>query len=243
MVGDAGCDSAVLFDIGDTLVHRPEVGPGRRIADALGLDRDAARTISSWLFRDTFTSPAALAKRLRDTFALDGTIDEAVATIWHAQEHEPVETVGATACVAAARASGARVGIVSNIWAPYESGFRRACPAIVSLVETWQLSYRAGVAKPDPALFRAALAALGVAAEDAIMVGDSLDKDVRPALALGMHAIWVTEREDAVATLAAWRGDMSGAGSDADDAHSVVAPDLPVAQTAIVRFLAERRLV
>ena len=182
---------AALFDIGDTLVHRPIVGPGRRIADALGLDRDAARAITGWLFRERFASPAALAVRVRAAFGLDGGIEAPIAAIWHAQETEPVEVPGATACVAAARADGARVALVSNIWAPYEAGFRRACPGIVPLVDSWHLSYRAGVAKPDPGLFAAALRALDVAATDAVMVGDSIDKDIRPALALGMRAIWI----------------------------------------------------
>src|SRR5262245_32077620 len=106
MARDGVARAAVLFDVGDTLVHRPEVGPGRRIADALGLDRDAARTITGLLFRETFTSPTALARRLRDAFALDGAIEEPLAAIWEAQEHEPVESAGATACVAAAHAAG-----------------------------------------------------------------------------------------------------------------------------------------
>ncbi len=114
-----------------------------------------------------------------------------VTAIWEAQQSEPVELAGATACVAAVRGNGARIGIVSNIWAPYEAGFRRACPAIVPLVESWQLSYRAGTVKPDPALFVAALYALDVTPEQAVMVGDSVEKDISPALALGMRAIWI----------------------------------------------------
>jgi putative hydrolase of the HAD superfamily len=40
--------------------------------------------------------------------------------------------------------------------------------------------------KPDPAPFRLVLRKLGVTAKDALMVGDSLDKDVAGAHALGM---------------------------------------------------------
>ena len=223
---------AVLFDVGDTLVHRPEVGPGRRIADALGLDRDAARTITSWLFRERFASPASLAERLRSTFATAGDVETEVATIWHAQESEPVETPGATRCVAAVRSHGARVGIVSNIWAPYEAGFRRACPEIVPLVETWQLSYRAGVAKPDRALFDAALHALDVAPEHAVMVGDSLDKDVRPALALGMQVLWVP-----AAAGAAPSGDEAGPAREDAFAGAIVARDLDEARSSLLALL------
>lgn len=216
---------AVLFDIGDTLVHRPDVGPGRRIADTLGLGRDQARAITGWLFREAFASPAALAERVRTAFALEGAIDEPIVAIWRAQEHEPVEMPGATACVAAVRACGARVGLVSNIWAPYEAGFRRACPGIVPLVESWHLSYRAGVAKPDPALFQAALRALEVAPADAVMVGDSLDKDVRPALDLGMRAIWIP----------ASGADL--AGGDEAPAGALIARDLDDVRGILVALL------
>jgi len=183
--------AAVLFDIGDTLVERPTIGPGRRIAAALGLSDDAARAITRLVFREPFASPRALAERLRSELRLDVTPEAEVAEIWRAQEAEPVEVSGATACVAAVRRAGARVGVVSNIWSPYEVGFRRACPGIPPLVESWNLSYRAGVPKPDPAMFEAALAALAVAAAETVMIGDSVEKDVLPALALGIRAIWL----------------------------------------------------
>ena len=48
------------------------------------------------------------------------------------------------------------------------------------------LSEEAGISKPDPALFRAAMARAGVAPEHALMVGDRLDNDIAPASALGM---------------------------------------------------------
>jgi HAD superfamily hydrolase (TIGR01509 family) len=188
---------AVLFDIGDTLVRRPAIGPGRRIADALGLSPDAARTITRLVFRERIESPRALAERLRDALGLADDIEAAVATIWRAQEREPIEVPGATACVAAARAAGARIAIVSNIWHPYACGFRAACPAIVPLVDSWHLSYQAGVAKPDPALFTAALAAVGARPDDAVMVGDSPDKDIVPAAGLGLRTVWVPADSDA----------------------------------------------
>jgi HAD superfamily hydrolase (TIGR01549 family) len=52
-----------------------------------------------------------------------------------------------------------------------------------------------GRVKPHPTIFRAALMELGVAAADAVMVGDSLAEDVEGACAIGMQAILV-DRED-----------------------------------------------
>ncbi len=48
-----------------------------------------------------------------------------------------------------------------------------------------------GVAKPDAAVFEHALSRLDVDADHAVMVGDSLSKDVDGALAAGLGAIWV----------------------------------------------------
>lgn len=48
-----------------------------------------------------------------------------------------------------------------------------------------------GVAKPDAAIFHVALAALGVAPEQAWHVGDSLAADVGGALNAGLTAVWL----------------------------------------------------
>ena len=48
-----------------------------------------------------------------------------------------------------------------------------------------------GYVKPHPTIFQAALDRLGVRAEDAAMVGDSLAEDVDGASALGMRGILV----------------------------------------------------
>ena len=51
-------------------------------------------------------------------------------------------------------------------------------------------STRAGVAKPDPAIFGLALESLGVPASEAVLhVGDSLRSDVDGALAAGLQPI------------------------------------------------------
>lgn len=49
------------------------------------------------------------------------------------------------------------------------------------------------VAKPDASAFQTVLDAFGCEAEDAVMVGDKLDVDVKPAVKLGMRAIWFTQ--------------------------------------------------
>jgi putative hydrolase of the HAD superfamily len=49
----------------------------------------------------------------------------------------------------------------------------------------------AGVRKPDPAIFRLAIERSGLAPGELAVVGDSYDKDVVPATAVGCQTIWL----------------------------------------------------
>ena len=51
------------------------------------------------------------------------------------------------------------------------------------------VSGEVGVGKPDAAVFRVALERLG--ADEAVMIGDSLDRDIDGALAAGLGAVWI----------------------------------------------------
>lgn len=52
-------------------------------------------------------------------------------------------------------------------------------------------AHQAGCAKPDPAIFRAACAALGVAPHEAVYVGDDVLLDVKGAQQAGLRAVWL----------------------------------------------------
>lgn len=60
-------------------------------------------------------------------------------------------------------------------------------------------SATAGAAKPDPAIFRSALALAGVPARQALHVGDSLAQDVAGAQAAGVRAVWLDRTAAGVA--------------------------------------------
>jgi 2-haloalkanoic acid dehalogenase type II len=69
----------------------------------------------------------------------------------------------------------------------------------IGLAHHFKVSLAAGAfgsAKPDPAIFHAACAALGVAPHEAVYVGDDLRYDVSGAQNAGMRAIWL-KRNDA----------------------------------------------
>jgi putative hydrolase of the HAD superfamily len=85
------------------------------------------------------------------------------------------------------RAAGLRLGIVSNSDGRVEEALRAA--KIRDRFDVILDSALVGVEKPDPAIFRAALTALGVAPQDALYVGDLYDVDVVGARAAGMEAV------------------------------------------------------
>lgn len=101
------------------------------------------------------------------------------------------------------RRRGVPVAVVSNIgWDPRPVFARYGAR---ELVDVFVLSYEHGVQKPDPALFRVALDALGVAGEQALMVGDNVPADGGArVLGCGFHHVApvpVEERPDALAAV------------------------------------------
>jgi len=85
------------------------------------------------------------------------------------------------------RAAGLRLGIVSNSDGRVEqalaaSGLRAYFDVVID-------SSLVGVEKPDPAIFRAALDALGIGPEEALYVGDLYEVDVVGARAAGIEAV------------------------------------------------------
>jgi len=53
------------------------------------------------------------------------------------------------------------------------------------------ISGETGVGKPSPEAFRLVLRTLGVRPEEAVMVGDSRERDVEGALAAGVRPVWI----------------------------------------------------
>jgi putative hydrolase of the HAD superfamily len=87
------------------------------------------------------------------------------------------------------RARGARLAVVSNWDVSLHDVLERT--ELRPLVDTVVISAELGVAKPDPAIFRAALERLGTGPDGALHVGDSLEHDVAGARAAGLEAVLV----------------------------------------------------
>jgi len=87
----------------------------------------------------------------------------------------------------ALRASGFRVAAISNM-ASSEQQMSDSV-GLTGHVEFAVTSGDVGAEKPDPKIFRTALERAGVDAAKAVMVGDSVNSDLRAAQAVGMSAV------------------------------------------------------
>jgi YjjG family noncanonical pyrimidine nucleotidase len=83
-----------------------------------------------------------------------------------------------------------RIAFVTNGLADVQRPRLEASP-LADAAEVLVISDEVGAAKPDPAIFRAAFAAMGEPRLDAVtMVGDSLSADIAGADAFGLATVW-----------------------------------------------------
>lgn len=89
------------------------------------------------------------------------------------------------------RASGYRLGAISNAADEDNTQALVDKAGIRPYLEIVISSAAFGRRKPDPGIFRQALAHFGVPAARAVMIGDSYEADIVGGKALGMHTIWI----------------------------------------------------
>ena len=195
---------AVLFDVDFTLARPgPELGPEGyvRIGAAHGLTLDPTRYEAGRL--------AALAALERHpeyehddeiwfTFtdrivqemggAPPASYDCAVEITRGWEQHENFELYDDVIPVLGElREAGLKIGLVSNSARDVHAFARHHALEIDAGIS----SFHHGKTKPHASIFRAVLELLDVSAEDAAMVGDTIDADIEGALAIGMRAVLV----------------------------------------------------
>jgi HAD superfamily hydrolase (TIGR01509 family) len=184
-----------LFDIGSTLIDGPPYGPARRLARMLDLDKPAVAQLEHLLFRTPSTAPDDLARHVAEALQVDyKRAALACDQLWSAQLEEAYVLPGAAEAIARLEQAGVERAYVSNIWPPFYEHFVRTFPAEAAKPQF--LSFRMGMMKPDPELYRRVLHELGVAPHEAVMIGDTYRNDILPALKLGMKTVWVLHRPE-----------------------------------------------
>jgi HAD superfamily hydrolase (TIGR01662 family) len=193
---------AVLFDVDFTLARPgPELGPEGyvRAGQRHGLRLDAARY-------ETARDAALVDLRRHPELEHDDEIwfrfterivrgmggdaeaayDCAVEITRGWERHENFELYDDVPdTLAALRAAGLRIGLVSNSARDVREFARHHGLDVDAGIS----SFHHGHTKPHASIFRAVLDLLGVEPAEAVMVGDTIADDVEGALALGMRAI------------------------------------------------------
>ena len=217
---------AVLFDWGDTLFHFAyddallEAGWEAGLA-AIGRGGLPDHHVTARRFREHYLPLIFTGKReprgesldeieypglieeLLGEFAVEVT-DEELARFLEA-EHEawqPARQMGAQthALLDSLSDRGLKIGLVSNAFDPawlLHADLERM--GLAERLDAAVFSSEVGKRKPHPAMFATALERLGVTAERALFVGDSLYADVRGAKEAGMttvQALWFRADDD-----------------------------------------------
>ena len=211
---------AVLFDLGDTLWHFPQLPPVETIRE------ETVRRIFG-LLRSWGVEPEGELRFLgRDIRLAIGEADRRAYEADCVSPHFPavVRRVAEARGISLTPEQGEQLWEAWNLGGAFfgrrlyddaaetlrglrSRGYRLGCvtnrafggPAFVQevaehgladLLEVMAVSCDVGYMKPHPRIFRHALDLLRVAPEEAVMVGDSLRADVGGAQALGLTAVW-----------------------------------------------------
>jgi putative hydrolase of the HAD superfamily len=81
------------------------------------------------------------------------------------------------------------LGIVSNFYGNLATVLKE-----LSLYEYFDViidSFKVGIKKPDPQIFQLALEKIKTSPKEAFVIGDSYDRDIRPAKKIGCTTIWL----------------------------------------------------
>jgi putative hydrolase of the HAD superfamily len=191
---------AVLFDAGNTLLFLDYERMASAVGAALGLPLEPARLAAAAPAASLAAERARGADRDRARAYLEALFTDAGVPASRMDEvgaclqrlHGEIHLWGRTAAgtreaLDRLHAAGLRLGVISNSDGRVEEALVAA--GLRDYFDVVLDSGVVGVEKPDPAIFRAALAALGVTPSQALYVGDLYDVDVVGARAAGMDAV------------------------------------------------------
>lgn len=155
------------------------------------IDPDNGRDLSSARHHDVFS------RTLARHPGVDRELSDALYTVMTDQLVAFEDTLPV---LAALRARGIRIVVLSNVGMDIRAGLRRV--GLADAIDGLVLSYEVGVVKPQPEIFRIALDLLAVPAGQALMVGDSWQDD-GAAAAVGIRTLILPRTEGPVHGLGA----------------------------------------
>jgi putative hydrolase of the HAD superfamily len=205
---------ALLVDLYNTLVSGQSDGR-RAMVEKMGTDLGvdprafAYATWKAWPERmrgmhgDLATETAALAARVSG-HPTEAAIEAAVARRLDFARSAMRPEPSALAVIAAIRAAGWRVAIVSNCTLDSADAIRDS--VLAGAVDALVLSAEAGIGKPDPEIYRMALDQLDVDdPAESVYLGDGADDELRGAARIGLRVIKTVQFAD---TDPSWDGEQ-----------------------------------
>ena len=197
---------AVLFDLDDTLFdHRRSARAAlQEVHRAHAADLDFAaferqhglhlEEMHIEVLAGRIGLDDARRERFRKVFlALGVTLDpravDAVASAYRTGYMTARRALDGAAALLTALRPHARIVIVTNNLLDEQQDKLAYC-GLAPMVDALVASEDVGVSKPDPEIFRIALGRAGVAADRAVMVGDSWVNDISGACGAGIRAVW-----------------------------------------------------
>ena len=206
---------AVLFDLGETILNFGKVNITRLFREGARLSYDYLKSCGqsvgnfeyycwrnlislrishfiSGITKKDFNSMALLRKvGTKKGIRLDGRQWRHFADLWY----EPLRQIATTEpdiqqTLTALKKSGLKLGIVSNTFVNGHSLEKHLEQiGILDFFTVRLYSYEFDFRKPNPQMFKAAAEKIGEAAKNILFIGDRIDKDIKPAIKLGMQAV------------------------------------------------------
>ncbi len=209
---------AVLFDLGETLLNFGKINPAEIFRQGARLSYDflkscgqpvgsfkyycwrnlialQVRRLLSNITRNDFNSLVLLRWiGIKKGIRLDGQQWRHFAWLWY----EPLRKISTVEpdikeTLTRLKNSGLKLGIVSNTFVngcSLEKHMEQV--GILDFFEPKMYSYQFDFRKPDTRIFRIAAERVGETPDNILFVGDRIDKDVEPAIKVGMQAVMKT---------------------------------------------------
>lgn len=206
---------AILFDLGETLLSFGRVEPGKifrqgakrtyeylsqlgkSVGDFKHYCRRNLTTIRIWYWLSFATGKdfdtLKLLKKINVRKGIELAENQWRHLVW--LWYEPLSKVAGaepdiTQTLTKLKQMSLKLGILSNT-------FINGCAldkhleqfGLLDFFEVRLYSYQFGFRKPDKRIFKAAAEKIGAKPEEIVFVGDRIDKDIRPAMKVGMTAV------------------------------------------------------
>jgi HAD superfamily hydrolase (TIGR01549 family) len=184
----------LFFDLGNTLVSE-ETAAEARLRQVVGcLERHGRRCSVEDIRSALKQASAEFSPRLLTAAIAKLTDDPDLRRAVETSHRYPKELEAlyeGAEQVLRALSSRYRIGVIANQSAGTEQ--RLTDWGLMPLISICLSSAELGIEKPDPAIFRLALSRAKCAPEEAVMIGDRLDNDIRPARLQGWRTIRILQ--------------------------------------------------